>query len=239
MSGIRIIGHRGAMGVEPENTLRSFRRAQRDGADEIELDIQLSADGHLVVMHDATVDRTTDGSGEVAALTLDQLRRLDAGLGERVPTFAEVLTTVELPIQTEVKARAAVEPLAALLRQGDMAGRITVSSHDATILAALTNALPTLERAFIAPHPPADLPARALAVGARWVAPGLAGLTAELMDHCLTGGLLVDAWPAPDPAALSRAIHLGAHAVTTDHPHTLRRWLDDRAPASAGSPPPS
>ena len=65
-----ITGHRGSLGTEPENTLRSFRRAVADGCDEIELDLRVSADGELVIIHDATVDRTTTGSGEVAFLTL-------------------------------------------------------------------------------------------------------------------------------------------------------------------------
>src|SRR5215475_8610435 len=81
----RIIAHRGSMAIEPENTLRSFRRARSDGADEIELDLRLSADGEVVVIHDATVDRTTDGTGRVDAMSLDELRGLDAGLGERIP----------------------------------------------------------------------------------------------------------------------------------------------------------
>jgi glycerophosphoryl diester phosphodiesterase len=82
-----ITGHRGALGTEPENTLRSFRRAIADECDEIELDLRVTADDQLVVLHDATVDRTTSGSGEVAELVLDELRSLDAGLGEVVPTW--------------------------------------------------------------------------------------------------------------------------------------------------------
>src|SRR5205814_10332581 len=77
------IGHRGVMGVEPENTLRSFVRAEREGLDVIELDLHLSKDGALVVMHDADVDRTTDGTGPIAERTLAELRDLDAGRGER------------------------------------------------------------------------------------------------------------------------------------------------------------
>jgi len=69
-----ITGHRGALGSEPENTLRSFRRAAADGCDEIELDLRVTADGELVVLHDATVDRTTDGTGAVADLSFDVLR---------------------------------------------------------------------------------------------------------------------------------------------------------------------
>lgn len=226
---IRIIGHRGTVGTEPENTVRSFRAAQRDGADEVELDVRLTADGRLVVLHDSTVDRTTDGSGEVAALTLDRLRRLDAGHGERVPTYAEVLEAVDLPIQTEVKVAAAVGPLAALITEYGVEQRVTVSSHDPAILAALATALPTVDRALILPRTPADLVARARAVDARWVAPGLAGLTAGLVADCVMAGLSVDAWPAPDPPTLARAIALGAHAVTTDYPGALRRWLDAQA----------
>lgn len=226
---IRIIGHRGALGAEPENTLRSFRHAEEVGADEVELDVRVTADGHLVVLHDATVDRTTDGTGEVAALTLDALRRLDAGRGERVPTFAEVLAAVALPIQVEVKAVAAVPLLAALVtEQPPVAGRITVSSHHEEILAALAAALPAVDRMLILPRTPADLADRAAALGCAWVAPGLAHLTSDLVAGCTARGLRVDAWPAPDPEALERAIELGADAVTTDHPEVLRGWLDSR-----------
>ena len=81
------VGHRGAAGHEPENTLRSFRRAMELGADMVELDVHICGSGELVVIHDETVDRTTDGTGEVAKLTLDELKTLDAGRGERIPTL--------------------------------------------------------------------------------------------------------------------------------------------------------
>jgi glycerophosphoryl diester phosphodiesterase len=94
----KLVGHRGACDVAPENTLASFERAWRDGADIVELDVRLSVDQHVVVLHDAMLDRTTDGTGYVGDRTLAELRRLDAGAwfdvqyaGERVPTLAEVL----------------------------------------------------------------------------------------------------------------------------------------------------
>lgn len=94
----KLVGHRGALAIAPENTLISFQRAVDGGADVIEMDIRLSVDGHVVVMHDATVDRTTDGTGLVGAMTLAELKRLDAGrwfdpryAGARVPALAEVL----------------------------------------------------------------------------------------------------------------------------------------------------
>lgn len=85
------IGHRGAAGYEPENTLRSFRRALDIGVDFIETDLQLTADGHVVLMHDKRVDRTTNGTGYVREMTLAELRRLDAGKGELIPTLSELL----------------------------------------------------------------------------------------------------------------------------------------------------
>jgi len=86
-----VIGHRGGRAYAPENTLAAFRNAIQMGSVWLEFDVQMTRDGVLVVMHDDTVDRTTNGHGAVADLTLDQIRSLDAGQGEKVPTFQEVL----------------------------------------------------------------------------------------------------------------------------------------------------
>src|SRR5690606_38437300 len=118
------IGHRGVMGVAPENTLRSFVAAQEAGLDVIELDLHLSKDGALVVMHDTTVDRTTDGTGLVAERTLDELRALDAGQGERIPLFDEVLEAVRTPLQAEVKDVRAARALAEVMNERQLAGRV-------------------------------------------------------------------------------------------------------------------
>lgn len=86
-----VLAHRGGAALAPEDTLAAFRNAISMGVDLIELDVQRTQDGHLVVMHDATVDRTTNGTGRVADLTLEQIQALDAGQGERVPTFEEAI----------------------------------------------------------------------------------------------------------------------------------------------------
>jgi len=90
-SNPQLIAHQGGPAYAPENTLTAFRNAIAVGADWIEMDIQMTKDGALVVMHDETVDRTTDGTGRVRDLTLEQMRALDAGNGEQVPTFEEVI----------------------------------------------------------------------------------------------------------------------------------------------------
>jgi len=101
-----VVGHRGARSCAPENTLGSIRAAKACGADFVEVDVRLSKDGRLVVIHDETVDRTTDGSGRVEDLTLEEIKLLDAGLGERVPTLAEAVALVgelDLGIVVEMK----------------------------------------------------------------------------------------------------------------------------------------
>lgn len=90
-----VIGHRGNSRFEPENTMAAFRSAIEMGADGIEVDLRLTADEQIVMIHDATVDRTTDGSGSVNSMTVAELKELDAGNGERIPTFVETLELVK------------------------------------------------------------------------------------------------------------------------------------------------
>jgi len=90
-----IIAHRGASAYEPENTLRAIEKALDFHADMIEIDVRMSKDNQIVVIHDDTVNRTTNGIGRVVDLTLEKLKKLDAGKGERIPTFEEVINYVK------------------------------------------------------------------------------------------------------------------------------------------------
>lgn len=219
-----ITGHRGALGTEPENTLRSFRRAVADGCDEIELDLRVSADGELVIMHDATVDRTTSGSGEVACLTLDELRALDAGLGEQIPTWSETVAAVGVRFQAEVKAEAAVPLLAQSLKSDRaLAERTLVTSFHPEILLAVREAFPDVTTGHIFGRTPSvpEVITRTRAARADWSMCGIAGLTAEGVAELHAAGLSVTAWPVPDPQTLTKAAGLGVDGITTDNPHLL------------------
>lgn len=99
------IGHRGACGYEPENTLASFQKAIAMGVDAIELDVHLSRDGSLVVIHDPMVNRTTNGRGLVSKKTLEELKKLDAGKGEKIPTLQEVLDLVAGRVQVDIELK--------------------------------------------------------------------------------------------------------------------------------------
>jgi len=105
LNSVVIIGHRGASGYEPENTLRSFARAIELGVDMIEFDVHVCASGELVVIHDDTVDATTNGSGSVAAKTLSELSALDAGKGEHIPTLCEVLDLVNRRVKVDIELK--------------------------------------------------------------------------------------------------------------------------------------
>lgn len=220
-----ITGHRGAMGTEPENTLRSFHRAVRDGCDEIELDLRVTADDRLVVLHDATVDRTTNGSGAVAELTLDELRALDAGQGEQVPTWAETVAAVDVRFQVEVKAARAVTLLVESLRADPaLAERTLVTSSSAEILLAVRSAMPEAATGLIFGRTPAvaDVIALAAAAEARTALCGIDGLTSEGVAELHERGLDVTAWPVPDAGVFGRAAALAVDGITTDHPSRLR-----------------
>lgn len=220
-----ITGHRGALGTEPENTLRSFRRAVADGCDEIELDLRVTADGELVIMHDATVDRTTSGSGEVASLTLSELRSLDAGLGEQVPTWTETVAAIDVRFQAEVKAEAAVPLLAQSLKSDpSLAERTLVTSFHPEILLAIREAFPDVTTGHIFGRTPdtTEVITRTRAAGATWSLCGITGLTPEAVTDLHTAGLNVTAWPVPDPETLTKATALAVDGITTDNPHLLR-----------------
>ncbi len=111
-----VIAHRGASGQYPENTLLAFTKALEMGADAIELDVRLTTDGVPIVLHDPTLDRTTDGKGAVAGLTLAEVRRAVAGAGERVPALAEVLECFPVtPLIVEIKEERAAQAWVGLL----------------------------------------------------------------------------------------------------------------------------
>ncbi|MCL2299981.1 MAG: glycerophosphodiester phosphodiesterase [Firmicutes bacterium] len=133
-----IAGHRGYKARYPENTMLGFRKARELGVDMLEIDLRLSRDGHLVLIHDATLDRTTDGTGRAESYTLGELLRLDAGLGERIPVFEEFLDWAQgtgLLLNVEIKTRTheTVDKAAALLEQYRMAQRGVIACFDAGI----------------------------------------------------------------------------------------------------------
>jgi glycerophosphoryl diester phosphodiesterase len=152
-----IIAHRGASGDWPENTLLAFQKALAGGAQWLELDVHLSADEKLVVIHDESLERTTNGSGQVARQTFAQLRQLDAGLGEKIPLLEEVLDLAagRAKINIELKGLGTAKPVVDLLGKYFADGRlqeteILASSLNEKELRKLSGLLPQVPRALVA-----------------------------------------------------------------------------------------
>ncbi|MFB7559136.1 glycerophosphodiester phosphodiesterase [Streptomyces brevispora] len=216
------IGHRGVMGVEPENTLRSFVHAEQAGMDLIELDLHLSKDGALAVMHDAEVDRTTDGKGPIAEKTLAELRELDAGRGERVPVFEEVLDAVGSPLQAEIKDVAAARTLAEVMRRRDLVDRVEVISFHDEAIAEIAQLVPGVRTALVASRWGDDVTDRAKAVGATRLVLNVRRITLELVERAHSEGLTVVGWVVNTQDHLRLARGLGLDGATTDFPEIRR-----------------
>lgn len=206
------------MGVEPENTLRSFVAAQQAGLDVVELDLHLSKDGALVVMHDDEVDRTTDGSGAIADKTLAELRSLDAGRGERIPLFEEVLDAVRSPLQAEIKDVAAARALAEVLHERDLVSRVEVSSFHDEAIAEIARLVPGVRTALVADRYGSEVVERATAAGAATVCLNIRRLTLEIVEHARKADLRIIGWVVNtlDHLRLVRALELDG--ATTDYP---------------------
>jgi glycerophosphoryl diester phosphodiesterase len=218
--GVLNIGHRGGAGLEPENTLRSFRRATAAGSDAVELDLRLTRDERLVVLHDATVNRTTDGSGSVAEMTLDELKCLDAGVGERVPTFEQVLEVTDLPIYAELKVVEAAGPLAAFIRERGLTKRVIPISFQPEALRQIKQCLSDLPVGLVLSGASSD-PTSALGAGATHVSLEAAYLSAALVESYRRVGLRVTTWTVNEPEEMRRMIRLEVDGIVTDRPDLL------------------
>ncbi|MEU5095175.1 glycerophosphodiester phosphodiesterase family protein [Streptomyces sp. NPDC020996] len=216
------IGHRGVMGVEPENTLRSFVAAEQAGLDVIELDLHLSKDGALVVMHDTDVDRTTDGSGPIAGKTLAELRLLDAGRGERVPVLEDVLDAVAAPLQAEIKDVRAARALAQVMLDRDLVPRVEVSSFHDEAVAEIARLVPGVRTALIGSRYHTDIVERAVEAGASTVCLNIRRLTLEIVEAARKADLRIVGWVVNTQDHLRLARALGLDGVTTDFPEIKR-----------------
>lgn len=240
-------GHRGAAGIFPENTLEGFALAARIGVDVIETDAHLTRDGHVVLIHDPTVDRTTEGVGEIAAMTLAELRALDAGsrwtdasgatvykgCGLRIPTLIDALEMFsEHRFNIELKSAVpgAAKELASVLDRGGARGRVLLASEDDDTMKDLRRHAPwaptscSSAEAFgflTGMHEDAYEPPPACALQVPDVFNDFEVVTEAFIARAKRFDMAVHVWLCNDPASMQRMIALGCDAVFTDHPE---RW---------------
>lgn len=237
---IVVVGHRGALGHAPENTMVSFARGLECGADLLELDVHLTADDALAVIHDDEVSRTTDGHGPVRGLTLAALKRLDAGVkfdarfrGERIPALPEVLDWARgrIPLLIELKggplpAPGLEERLVACLRAHRMVDQAMAISFHHPAVRRVKEIEPTLATGILYAGRLVDTVAAARAARADSVRPSWAYWTAGLVTEVHAAGLVAHAWNANDEERAEYLVGLGVDSIGSDYPDRLRRYLD-------------
>ncbi len=235
-----IFAHRGASAHAPENTLAAFTLAIRQGADAIELDAKLSADGQMVVIHDQTVDRTTDGTGKVNHLTLAQLKKLDAGSffdvayrGEPIPTLEEVLQAAGFAVYTNIELTNYAAPfdtlpikVARLVKQLRLEKRVLFSSFNPLALIRAHRILPEVPIGLLA------FPGFSGAWARSWLGnlvphqalhPAARDVTEKLVQRVHHQKRKIFVWTVNEPIEMHRLFSLKVDGIFTDDPQLARQ----------------
>jgi glycerophosphoryl diester phosphodiesterase len=239
-----VIAHRGSSAYAPENTLAAFQLAAEQQADAIELDVDLTRDGHVVVMHDAAIDRTTDGSGYVADLTLAEIRQADAGAwkdaafkGERVPLLEEALEAVgqQLLINVEIKDRSLLgngleAQVAALIGKHNLIDRVLISSFNPFSLRRVKRSDARLACGLL------QGPDQPIFLREAWLTPLIPSLNARhphhsqidrpVVDKLHAQGLVVIVWTVNQAGLAHTLTQAGVDGLIGDDPVMLRETLE-------------
>jgi len=238
-----IFAHRGASAHAPENTLSAFELAVEHRADAIELDAKLTADGHVVVIHDRTVDRTTGSHGNVDEMELDEIRKLDAGQtfspefrGERIPTLDEVFESVEKRIFINVELtdyHSLFSPLpervAEMIERHGMRERVLISSFFPWTLTRIRKVLRHVPVAILPTRGVTGWAARS-AIGRcfapKIIHPHYTDVNDRFMRKEKSGGRSVHAWVVNEPSDVRNMVALEVDGIITDDPSGVRRLLE-------------
>lgn len=234
-----IASHRGGAASAPENTLPAVSAALAGGFDYVEVDVALTADGQPVLMHDAKVDRTTNGTGRLAELTLAQVRALDAGswfdpsfAGTRVPTlveFLDLLTETDGRAIIELKGvwdAAAVDRAMSDIASRKLERRVALASFDARTLALCASRNEVVSRLLILKHLPRDVVTAVEQAGVRGVIVNRKAVLAkpEVVDELHAAGARVVVYTLNQDAQWDAVTSLGVDGIVTDDPMTLSEW---------------
>ncbi len=247
---MKVIGHRGARFEAPENTLIGFAYANRLGLDAIEFDVRLTSDDQLVVIHDATVDRTTNGMGAVADLTLEELRGLEAWAQfsqefalARIPTLSDALRIIDdqLHLMIEIKRDSPdreeriVRGILEELWRHPHTGGFTLTSFDPIALEIAASVDPDQRRSYIGAWDSPEFLETALRLGCAQAdmrrVSASAGMVADAQAH----GMVVTGWPCNSAEDLALLTEWGVDQVCTDSPTMIRKLIHQPPPVLRGA----
>ena len=235
-----VTSHAACKGHAPENTLAGIEQAIRLGADAIEIDVHTTSDGIPVLIHDETVDRTTDGSGNIEQMTFDAVRKLDAGArqfapkfkGAQIPTLAEViaLTKGKVLLQIEVKQAGIEEAVARVVRDAGAIGDCEVHSFAPSVVQAMRAVEPRMAAALLTDGRRvvdwADLFGFALSLNAQGVSVYYAFATPEIVRQGQLRALTFMTWTVDDEADMAKMVAAGVDSICSNFPDLVRRVVD-------------
>jgi glycerophosphoryl diester phosphodiesterase len=218
---LRVIAHRGARAEEPENTLRAVKRAAECGADAVEVDVRFSSDQEPVVIHDETLDRTTNGSGAVSEQTLEQLQALDAGNGEQIPTLSEVLSLVKAlgrELVIELKEPGTEERVVREIVRAGMERNVVIASFFHSSLLRMKELAPSLKTGVILSSLPVFPVTVALDAQADAIFQRYPRLERGYVEDARRNGLAIYVWLINTMEDFERVRGLGVNGIVTDNP---------------------
>ncbi len=246
-----IIAHRGGSGLAPENTLAAYARAIEIGADYFELDVWLSKDDSLMVMHDESISRTTSGSGTIPTMSYEQLRSVDAGAwfgaefaGQKIPTLTEALDLAlaapyRVGVVIEIKSTAVtvVDKVVAAVQKRGMQDRVIISSFTFAHLSKSKQIDPSIPVQLFGAITLANIK-QVSDIGGEWV--GTNGTTTQaLLDSTHARKMMMNKWTIDSAAEMITLINIGVDAITTNYPNIARALLDTTPPADVVLLPPA
>jgi glycerophosphoryl diester phosphodiesterase len=223
MKTYRIVAHRGASAYEPENTIRAIRRAIELKADMSEVDVHSTRDGHLVVIHDAEVDRTTNGKGIVKEMSLQEIRKLDAGKGEKVPTLQELLRVAKnfMGVMIEVKAIGIEKPLLELVRSEGMSNQVIVTSFMSDVVRKIRELESKMSTGQIFSWKIPNIAKKAMELKISAMVPAFELVTEEMVRELHEISVPVYAWTVDDRRVAESLVEIGVDGIITNKPDLM------------------
>lgn len=221
------LGHRGACGHAPENTLLSIQKALDFGVDGFEFDIQLSKDGQPMVIHDDTLERTTNGTGKVADYTLAQLQQFDAGQGQIIPSLQDVITFVNRRCRLFIELKAehseipVIEHINQAIQDDWSYDQFYLCSFDHPQLFAARKLNPSINTCALFAGIPVQLAQLALDAGTCSINPCIHHISQALVDDAHRKNLKVFSWTVNLPAHIEKAKQMGIDGIFSDYPDRL------------------
>jgi len=217
------VGHRGARAYEPENTLRSFERALELGVDAVEFDVRRTRDDEVVVIHDARVDRTTDGKGSVREMTIQQIKQLVLEKDEKIPTLEEALDFLDkkVKIVIELKENGLEKKVLSSVREKGLEKNLIIVSFLEKALSKVRELDDGVETGLIYVRHRNPIQS-ALKLGAKYLLPFYRFTHASNVEKAHENGLKVIVWTVNDPEEVSKYVRMGVDGIASDKPDILR-----------------